>query len=94
MSHADGPASSEAAGVITGPRRVAIGCFTTMLGFFSGAMIAVLVSAIVAYVTRAPTCPDVPTCNWYVYAGIGGLLGAVSLPALVIWAISRPKQAK
>jgi len=23
-------------------------------------------------------------CNWYVYVGIGGLIGALTLPALVL----------
>jgi hypothetical protein len=81
-----------APGTITGFRRVAIGCFTTVLGFMSGAMVAVLLSTVVAFATRAPVCPDVPTCNWYVYAGIGGLIGAISLPSLVLWTISRPKK--
>lgn len=56
----------------------------TFLGFVSMAMVGVLFSAIVAKVTNAPACPDIPACNWYIYAFFGGLLGAVSLPILVL----------
>lgn len=66
------------------PRNAFLGCLMIPLGGFSGAMVAVLVSKIVAYFTNAPKCPDIPTCNWYVYAGWGFLLGALSLPVLVL----------
>jgi hypothetical protein len=66
------------------PRNLAIGCFMLPLGVFSGAMVAVLVGYIVAYVTRAESCPDIPTCDWYIYAGWGALIGGLTLPALVL----------
>jgi MFS family permease len=65
-------------------RNAAIGCLMFPIGAVSGAMIAVLVSKIVAEAVHAPSCPDIPTCDWYVYAGIGALLGALTLPVLVI----------
>ena len=65
-------------------RNVGIGCLMTPIGAMSGAMVAVLVSKIVAYFTKAPKCPDIPTCDWHVYAGVGALLGALSLPTLVL----------
>lgn len=74
-------------------RRVAVGCVMTVIGAISGGMVAVLVSKLVAILTRAPSCPDIPTCDWYVYWGVGALLGGVSLPALVLRAMNRPKQA-
>jgi hypothetical protein len=64
-------------------RNLAIGCFMTPLGAMSGAMVGVLVSKIVAWLTNAPSCPEIPTCNWYVYAGWGALAG-LSLPVLVL----------
>ena len=67
------------------PRNLSIGCLMIPMGFFSGAMTGVLVSKIVAWFVRAPRCPDIPTCDWYIYAGAGGLLGALTLPALVLW---------
>jgi len=73
-----------------GPPKAAIGCFMVPIGAVSGSMIAVLLSKIVAYFTKAPTCPDIPTCDWHVYAGIGALLGAVTLPTLVLRRLSQP----
>ena len=64
-------------------RNLFIGCFMTPLGLMSGAMVGVLVSKIVAWVTNAPACEGIPTCNWYMYAGVGALVG-LSLPVLVL----------
>ena len=75
-------------------RLVGIGCFMTWIGFFSGAMIAVLVSKIVAFLTKAPKCDGIPTCNWYIYMLIGGAIGAVTLPWLVLSALRRPKASE
>ena len=71
-------------------RRVAIGCFTSWLGFVSGAMVAALLSRFTSFILRMDTCPDIPSCNWYVWAGIGGLVGAVTLPMLVLWKLGKP----
>lgn len=64
-------------------RNLAIGCFMTPLGALSGAMVGVLVSKIMAWLTNAPACDGIPTCNWYAYAGVGALVG-LSLPVLVL----------
>jgi hypothetical protein len=64
-------------------RNAAIGCFMIPIGGVSGAMVAVLVSKIVAFFMKAPSCSGIPTCDWYVYAGVGALLGALTLPVLV-----------
>ena len=64
-------------------RNAFIGCFMTPLGLMSGAMVGVLLSKVVAWLTNAPGCPEIPTCNWYVYAGWGALVG-LTLPALVL----------
>jgi hypothetical protein len=71
-------------------RAVGVGCLMTFLGFFSMAMVGVLFSAIAAKVTGAKACPDIPACNWYIYALIGGLCGAVSLPILVLRRMHQP----
>ena len=52
----------------------------------SGAMVAVLVSKIVAFFLKVPDCAEgmsVP-CFWYKYAGVGALVGALTLPTLVL----------
>jgi hypothetical protein len=70
-------------------RIVAIGCFMTWIGAFSGAMIAVLVSKAVAWFGKMPSCDGIPSCDWYIYAAVGGALGAISLPWLVVSALLR-----
>ena len=71
-------------------RIVAIGCFMAWIGGISGAMIAVLVSKGVASLSRVPSCDGIPSCDWYIYAAVGGALGFVTLPWLVISALRRP----
>jgi len=70
-------------------RQVAIGCFMLWIGAFSGGMIGVLVSKGAAFFTRAPKCDGIPTCDWYIYAGVGAAIGALSLPWLVVSALRR-----
>lgn len=64
-------------------RNLFVGCFMTPLGLMSGAMVGVLASKIVAWLTNARACPEIPTCDWHVYAGWGALAG-LTLPALVL----------
>ena len=71
-------------------RAIGLGCLMTFLGFFSMAMVGVLLSTVVAMATKTQACPDIPACNWYIYAGIGGVFGAVSLPVLVLRRLNRP----
>ena len=66
--------------------------FMAWIGFLSFGMIGALVSRFAAFVTRAQACPDVPACNWHVYVGVGGLIGAISLPWLVVGAMGKPKK--
>lgn len=75
-------------------RKVAIGCFTSWLGFVSGAMVAALLSKFTTFLTRAGECDGIPSCNWYIWAGIGGLVGAVTLPALVLWTLGKPAKGE
>lgn len=70
-------------------RRVGIGCFTVFVGSWSGAMVGVLLGKAIEAARRAPSCEGLPTCNWYWYAGVGALVGALSLPSLVFWRLRR-----
>ncbi len=70
-------------------RTVGIGCFSAWIGGISGAMIAVLLGVFVAYLTRAPRCDGIPTCDWYIYAAVGAGLGVLTLPWLVVSALRR-----
>lgn len=71
-------------------RVVAIGCFMAWIGGFSGAMVGVLVSKAVTWLAKAPRCDGIPSCDWYIYAAVGGAFGALTLPWLVVSALRRP----
>jgi hypothetical protein len=88
----DQPTPTSPGGPAPWKRTAAIGCFMVPLGFFSGGMIAVLVSKVLAYVTRAPACDGVPSCNWFEFMLGGALIGAATLPTLVMWALRSPKR--
>ena len=85
---ADGAAG---AGDGAGPRpnRLAIGCLMTVAGFFSGAMVAVLIGRFYSSATHCQYDAELPACNWQTFAGVGGLIGLVTLPALVLWRLQR-----
>ena len=70
-------------------RNIGVGCFTTFIGLWSGGMIAVMIGKVVEGVRGAPSCVGLPLCNWNVYAAVGALIGAVSLPVLVVTRLRR-----
>jgi hypothetical protein len=70
-------------------RNVGVGCFTTFIGLWSGAMVAVLIGKIVEGIRGAPSCEGLPMCNWNVYAGVGAVIGAVTLPLLALTRLRR-----
>ena len=70
-------------------RNIGVGCFTAFAGFWSGGMVAVLIGRIVEGMRGAPACEGLPMCNWNVWAGTGALIGAVSLPLLVMMRLRR-----
>jgi hypothetical protein len=84
------PAGPDEAEIAVG-RRVGVGCFSVFVGGWSGAMVGVLLGKVIEGARKAPSCEGLPTCNWYVYAGVGALVGAVSLPVLVFWRWRRGK---
>jgi hypothetical protein len=65
-------------------RNIGVGCFTAFIGLWSGAMVAVLIGKIIEGIRGAPSCAGLPLCNWHVYAAAGAVIGAVSLPILVL----------
>jgi MFS family permease len=80
------------AGPRRGPAVAAIGCLMAVAGFFSGAMVAVLVARFVSWASHCPYDAGLPACDWQEYAGIGGLIGLVSLPTLVLLRLGRPRR--
>jgi MFS family permease len=71
-------------------RNVAVGCVTAIVGFFSGGMIAVFVAKFVGGAQGCQPAEGLPACNWWIYAGIGALIGALSLPFLALRRLNRP----
>jgi hypothetical protein len=65
-------------------RFVGVGCVTAMAGFFSGGMIGVFVAKIVGSARGCEPPVGLPACDWHVYAGIGMLIGVVTLPVLAL----------
>jgi hypothetical protein len=64
----------------------------TFAGFFGGGMIAVLIAKIVGSVQGCKPLEGLPACNWWVYAGIGAVIGAVTLPVGVLLLLNRRRR--
>jgi MFS family permease len=75
-------------------RYVGVGCLTAVAGMFSGGMIGVFVAKVVGSATSCKPEPDLPACNWHVYAGIGMLIGVISLPILAISRLRRGERTE
>jgi hypothetical protein len=72
-------------------RNIGVGCVTLVAGFFSGGMIAVLVGKFVGSMQGCKPPEGLPACNWWVYAGIGAIVGALTLPVLALRRLSRAR---
>ena len=71
-----------------GPRTaqfLGVGCFMMVAGFFSGGMIGVLIGKLVGIARKCTPEPGLPVCDWHLFAFAGGVVGLLSLPALVLW---------
>ncbi|MEX1185141.1 MAG: hypothetical protein WEA80_00950 [Gemmatimonadaceae bacterium] len=66
-------------------RYLGVGCVTTIGGFFSGGMIAVLVAKIAGWARGCQPPSGLPACDWHIFMLTGALIGMVTLPAGVIW---------
>jgi hypothetical protein len=73
---------------------VGVGCFTAFAGWWSGGMIAVLIAKIAGAVQGCPAGEHGQPCNWYVYAGVGAIVGAISLPVLALRRLRRADASK
>ncbi|MDQ6718475.1 MAG: hypothetical protein M3Z17_09040 [Gemmatimonadota bacterium] len=70
-------------------RNMGVGCVTAVAGFFSGGMVGVFIAKIVGSAQRCEPPEGVPACNWPLYAVIGMAVGVLTLPALVLWRMTR-----
>lgn len=87
----DQPALSNEDAIAFG-RTVGVGCFSLFVGLWSGGMVGVLAGKFIDGAIRAPSCEGLPSCNWFMYAGIGAAFGAVTLPVLVLWRLRRGRK--
>ena len=77
----------------SGPRYGCIGCLTLVAGAFGGGMIAVLIAKIVGSARNCDPGPELPACDWHVYAAIGMLIGAVVLPVMTLMRVRKGEKA-
>ncbi|MBP6774318.1 MAG: hypothetical protein KA154_15080 [Gemmatimonadaceae bacterium] len=70
-------------------RNIGVGCFTFFIGAVSGAMVGVGIGKLMGFFMRCTPLPGLPACEWWVFAGYGGAIGAVSLPVLALWRLRR-----
>ncbi|MDQ6690908.1 MAG: hypothetical protein M3Z18_10400 [Gemmatimonadota bacterium] len=75
-------------------RNIGVGCVTTVAGFVSGGMIAVFVAKFVASAQGCRPPEGLPACNWWVYAGIGAAVGALTLPVLALRRLNQNRRDK
>ena len=87
-----GSPESDREGIVA--RNIGVGCITLMAGFFSGGMIAVLGAKFVGSVQGCKPPEGLPACNWWVYAGIGAIVGALTLPVLALRRLSRARPSE
>ncbi len=70
-------------------RNIGVGCFTVFIGGASGAMIGVGLGKLTGFFIRCTPLPGLPACEWWVFAGYGAVIGAISLPVLALWRLRR-----
>lgn len=70
-------------------RYVGVGCVTAIGGLFSGGMVGVLVAKMVGSFRGCKPEPELPACDWHVYAAVGMLIGILTLPVLALSRLRR-----
>ncbi|MBA3918878.1 MAG: hypothetical protein K2Y26_06910 [Gemmatimonadaceae bacterium] len=66
-------------------RNIGVGCFTFFIGAVSGSMTGVGIGKLMGFFNRCTPEPGLPACEWWVYAGYGAAIGAVTLPIVALW---------
>ena len=70
-----------------------VGCLTFVAGAFSGGMNAVFVAKFVGGLRNCQPAPGLPACDWHVYAAVGMLIGAVTLPVVALMRLRQSDRA-
>jgi hypothetical protein len=71
---------------------IGVGCFTMPIGFFGGAMIAVLIAKIVGAAKGCTPPEGFPACNTFEFFFSGGLIGLIGLPTVAVLRLRKGRQ--
>ena len=71
---------------------VAVGCLMAIVGLFSGAMVAVLIAKWVGAARGCTPAAGLPACDWHIFAGVGAVIGVLTLPTLTLLALRRSRR--
>jgi len=63
---------------------IGVGCFTAIVGFFGGGMIAALVAKVVGAMQGCKPPEGFPACNTWSFVLPGALIGGLALPAAAV----------
>ncbi|MEJ7810485.1 MAG: hypothetical protein WKG32_08775 [Gemmatimonadaceae bacterium] len=69
--------------------RYLVGCWFAVVGYFAGGMIAVALAKVVGQLRRCTPPKDFPACDFEAFLRVGAAVGAISLPAFIIWRLWR-----
>jgi hypothetical protein len=56
-----------------------------IVGYFAGGMVGVAIAKVVGTLRRCVRPEGFPACDFEMYLRVGGLIGMVILPSVVIW---------
>jgi hypothetical protein len=56
-------------------------------------MVAVFFAKLIGSLRRCQPAPELPACDWHLYAAVGMLIGALTLPALTLTRLRRSDRA-
>jgi hypothetical protein len=87
-----GPGAGDAE--LSRARNIGVGCFSTFVGFWSGGIVGVLVGKWVGSARNCAPPEGLPACDWYWYAAGGMIIGATTLPVLVLRRLRRRDAAR
>ena len=74
-------------------RFIGVGCITAIAGLFSGGMIGVFIAKVVGSARGCQPETGLPACDWHLYAGVGMLIGVLTLPVLALNRLRRSERS-
>ena len=72
---------------------IGVGCFTAVIGFFGGGMIAMLVGKISDALTGCRPPEGLPVCTWWRWWWSGAVIGLAGLPLAALWRLRRGRRS-